>query len=173
MYRITELGREFGLSRSTLLYYDRIGLLSPTARSRADYRLYTEQERQRLESICTLRRMGLSLEDIRTLLATAPGDPAAILQRRMASLGREIRELQAKQRLLADMLKVQARGWAPVTVDKATWVGILRAAGMSEEGMDAWHQAYERQAPEAHQAFLESLGIEPGEVERIRERSRS
>jgi DNA-binding transcriptional MerR regulator len=29
MYHITQLARQFGLSRSTLLYYDRIGLLSP------------------------------------------------------------------------------------------------------------------------------------------------
>lgn len=172
MYRITELGREFGLSRSTLLYYHRIGLLKPSTRSRTDYRLYTAADRQRLEAICSLRRMGLSLEDIRALLAAGPGDPADILQRRMASLGREIRALQAKQRLLADMLKVEARGWTPVSVDKATWVGILRAAGMSDDAMDAWHRAFERQAPEAHQAFLESLGIGAEEVARLRASSR-
>jgi len=39
MFLITELARKHGLSRSTLLYYDRIGLLTPSGRSEAGYRL--------------------------------------------------------------------------------------------------------------------------------------
>ena len=65
-----------------------------------------------------------------------------------------LRLLQAKQRLLADMLQVKARGWKAAAVDKATWVAILRAAGMSEEAMDAWHREFEHRAPEAHHGFL-------------------
>lgn len=41
MYHISQLAQQFGLSRSTLLYYDRIGLLSPSARSEAGYRQYS------------------------------------------------------------------------------------------------------------------------------------
>ena len=58
MYRISQLAEQFGLSRSTLLYYDRIGLLSPSARSEAGYRQYSAADRGRLESICSLRRAG-------------------------------------------------------------------------------------------------------------------
>jgi len=47
MYRIRELAGLFGLSRSTLLYYDRIGLLSPSARSESGYRLYSAADRER------------------------------------------------------------------------------------------------------------------------------
>lgn len=172
MYRITELAQRFGLSRSTLLYYHRIGLLSPSVRTSANYRLYSEQDRERLEAICAYRQRGLAIEDIRALLAQ-PDATTTILQRRLLSLEEEIRALQAKQRLLADMLQVKARGWKAAAVDKATWVAILRAAGMSEEAMDAWHREFEHRAPEAHHGFLLSLGISEEEAAMIREFARS
>lgn len=50
-FRITELGKRFGLSRSTLLYYDRIGLLQPSGRTEAGYREYTRSDADRLERI--------------------------------------------------------------------------------------------------------------------------
>jgi DNA-binding transcriptional MerR regulator len=51
VYTIGRIARIFGLSRSTLLYYDSIGLLTPTGRSDAGYRLYSEDDRKRLERI--------------------------------------------------------------------------------------------------------------------------
>jgi MerR family transcriptional regulator, thiopeptide resistance regulator len=173
MYRISTLGQLFGLSRSTLLYYHRIGLLSPSVRTRANYRLYSEKDRARLESICTYRQAGLSMDDIRELLALESDDTTEILQRRLQSLGTEIRALQTKQRLLADMLSVKAKGWKPTVVDKAAWVEMLQNAGMSEAAMDAWHREFETRAPEAHLSFLMSLGISSEEATRIREHSRS
>ena len=71
-YSITALAREQGLSRSTLLYYHRIGLLCPGGRTEANYRCYTEQDLARLEQICTYRAAGISLEQIADLLGTPP-----------------------------------------------------------------------------------------------------
>ena len=51
MYTIGQLVKRYGLSRSTLLYYDRIGLLSASARSDANYRLYTDKDLQRMSQI--------------------------------------------------------------------------------------------------------------------------
>jgi DNA-binding transcriptional MerR regulator len=87
MYRITQLARKFGLSRSTLLYYDRIGLLSPSGRSKADYRLYSPADCERLEAICAYRRAGLTMEDICSLLSLEGDDSSAVLQRRLKLLG--------------------------------------------------------------------------------------
>jgi MerR family transcriptional regulator, thiopeptide resistance regulator len=168
MYRISELARLFGLSRSTLLYYHRLGLLPPSARDRSNYRRYSEDDRNRLETICTYRRAGLSLEDIRTLQEGSQDGISAILEHRLRELNMEVQALRAKQQLLADMLQVKARGWQVVDLDKATWVAMLRAAGMNEAAMDAWHREFELRAPEAHQAFLLSLGITEGEARQIR-----
>jgi hypothetical protein len=55
---------------------------------------------------------------------------------------------------------------------KETWVEILRASGLDEAGMENWHVEFERTSPEAHQDFLESIGIAPDEIDLIREWSR-
>jgi len=51
VYTVGVLARSVGLARSTLLYYDRIGLLPPSRRSATRYRLYGEDARSRLEAI--------------------------------------------------------------------------------------------------------------------------
>ena len=167
MERISRLAREFGLSRSTLLYYDRIGLLSPSARSEAGYRHYSAADRQRLASICSLRRAGMDLDGIRAILATAGDDSTAVLRRRLDEINAEIEALRSKQRLLAGMLKVQGEG-GPSTVNKEMFVAMLRAAGMDDAAMKKLHVEFERREPEAHHAFLLSLGITEKEALLIR-----
>jgi DNA-binding transcriptional MerR regulator/ubiquinone/menaquinone biosynthesis C-methylase UbiE len=168
MYHISQLGREFGLSRSTLLYYDRIGLLSPSARSESGYRRYGPADRVRLESICSLRRAGMDIEGIRAILATAGDDTTAVLRRRLDEIGGEIETLRTKQRLLAGMLKVQGEGGPGGTVNKEMFVAMLRAAGMDDAAMKRLHVEFERREPEAHHAFLLSLGISEKEALLIR-----
>ena len=53
MYTIGKLAKKFDLSRSTLLYYDSIGLLKPSSRTESEYRQYSEDDAARLEQICT------------------------------------------------------------------------------------------------------------------------
>ncbi len=168
MYRITQLARHFGLSRSTLLYYDQVGLLTPTGRSAAGYRLYSSDDRERLAAICNFRQAGLTIEDILRVLSMKEDADRLVLQERMRKLGEEIRILQTKQHLLAKMLRVQSLGELPVTVDKQAWVEMLRAAGMDEAAMRRWHIEFERRAPEAHHQFLLTLGISEDEALFIR-----
>lgn len=169
-WTVSQLGRCFGLSRSALLYYDRIGLLKPSGRTRAGYRCYTEADRLRLERICGFRRAGLSLAEIRTLLASAQ-PAAAILERRFHEIGAAIRGLRAQQEILSRMLTGIAAAVPPV-MNRELWVAMLRAAGMDDRAMAYWHAEFERRAPEAHRDFLRSLGIAEGEVTEIRRWSR-
>jgi len=170
---ISKLGRLFGLSRSALLYYDRIGLLKPSDRTRAGYRCYNGEDRRRLERICGFRRAGLGLEEIRMILASAGKPPAAVLERRFHEIGEEIRALKAKQGLLSRMLTGMASAKCPAAVDRDLWVEMLRAAGMDEAAMARWHAEFEQRAPEAHREFLLSLGIPEGEAQEIRTWSQS
>ena len=57
-------------------------------------------------------------------------------------------------------------------INKERWVEIMRAAGLKDEDMRNWHVQFEKMEPEAHQEFLESLGIKPDEIKKIREWSR-
>jgi DNA-binding transcriptional MerR regulator len=168
MYRIGELAALSGLSRSTLLYYDRIGLLSPSGRSEANYRRYSAADRQRLESICSLRQAGVDIKGIRTILASADDDAGAVLQRRLREIGGEIQALQTKQRMLAGMLRLKGEGGPKSTVDKEMFIEMLRAAGMDDNAMRQLHVEFERREPEAHHTFLLSLGISEKEALLIR-----
>lgn len=171
MFKITELGRTFDLSRSTLLYYDRIGLLRPSARSEAGYRLYSPNDRDRLATICSFRHAGLSIEDIRRLLSMKDDASGVVLQRRMRELGEEISILQTQQRLLGKMLQLRSLGELPVKIDKQAWIEMLSAAGMDEAAMKRWHIEFEHRAPEAHHQFLLALGISEDETFSIRRQS--
>lgn len=172
MFRITELARKYGLSRSTLLYYDQIGLLTPTGRSEAGYRLYSPIDRDKLATICSFRQAGLTIEDIRRVLSMEEDANGVVLQRRMRELGEEIRTLQTQQHLLGKMLQVKSHGELPVTVDKQAWIEMLRAAGMDEAAMRIWHTEFERRAPESHHQFLLALGISETEALFIRKLSK-
>ena len=48
----------------------------------------------------------------------------------------------------------------------------MRASGMSELDMHNWHAQFEKMEPQAHQEFLESLGISPAEIDKIHQFSR-
>ncbi len=168
-YTISKIARLFGLSRSALLYYDRIGLLSPSRRTPAGYRVYTDEDVKRLERISILRRTSLSIEDIKTILRSEDTPCADLLEKRLKEIGEDILALRAKQELLSTMLKGVASEEAPPKVNKEMWVAMLRAAGMDNQGMDRWHAEFERRAPEAHHEFLLSLGISEEEALAIRQ----
>jgi hypothetical protein len=52
--------------------------------------------------------------------------------------------------------------------NKAKWVEIMIAAGLSKEDMMKWHQKFEEMEPEEHQKFLESLEMTQDEITAIR-----
>ena len=173
MATISALARESGLSRSTLLYYDRLGLLRPAGRSRSGYRIYSPPELERLEQICLYRQMGIPLKEIRKLLDCSGGNAAIeILQKRLRNLNREIANFRKQQRYILELLKQKQLQQGVDMINKERWVDIMRAAGLSDQDMQNWHRQFEKMEPEAHQEFLESLGIKTEEIAGIREWSR-
>ena len=166
-YRIGELGRRFGLSRSTLLYYDRIGLLTPSARSDAEYRLYTANDLARLERICLYREAGLALAEIARLLGSV-GDDGVLLEKRLRAIGRELAALKSQQRLVAGMLKTVAAGGAASGLDRELWLSLQKACGVDGDALERWHREFERRAPAAHHGFLLGLGLSEKEAIQVR-----
>ena len=168
MMTIRQLGRVFGLSRATLLYYDRIGLLRPAARSDTGYRLYDEESVNQLRLIRTYKDAGLTLKEIRVLLQTDTSPGRNLLKRRILELDDNIAGLRLQQRALLAMLRNTGDDTFTSVISKQDWVGILRTSGMSEGDMDRWHAAFERNAPRAHHAFLRWLGIPEKDARKIR-----
>jgi DNA-binding transcriptional MerR regulator len=171
-YSISRLARAFGLSRSTLLYYHRIGLLMPSGRTGAGYRRYTERDHRQLGRICRFREAGLTLKEIRGVLSSGGKPGVKLLDTRMRETAANIVALKNQQRILARMLSRIASGNPSPPVDVDLWVEMLEAAGVDEKARKRWHMEFERRAPEAHDEFLRSLGIPGEEIPRIRRWSR-
>jgi hypothetical protein len=53
-------------------------------------------------------------------------------------------------------------------VNADEWVAMFREIGLDEAQMKRWHKLFEARHPDAHQAFLEWLGISPDEIARAR-----
>jgi MerR family transcriptional regulator, thiopeptide resistance regulator len=173
MITISALVNKSGLSRSALLYYDRLGLLKPSERSRSRYRLYSSADVDRLERICIFRSLGIPLGDMKKLLDAPAGNTSAeILQRRLRILDNEISDLRKQQRYILNLLKQKPLQQGVEMIDKERWIEIMQAAGFKEQDMRNWHVQFEKMEPQAHQEFLESLGIPTEEIDKIREWSR-
>jgi DNA-binding transcriptional MerR regulator len=95
-----------GLTPKTLRYYERLGLLSPAERSAGGYRVYSVSEVRRLGFIVKAKRLGLSLREIREILAIRDGGQVPcihvqhLLQRKGRDVESRIAELTALRREL-------------------------------------------------------------------------
>jgi DNA-binding transcriptional MerR regulator len=168
MLTISKLGKRFGLSRATILYYEREGLLEPASRAANGYRWYGDKEVERLTQIVGFRSYGVPVRDIRELLARN-SDQAheQILRKRFAQMETEIQDLRRQQQALLAILEQGQDSPQPAMSNKR-WSAILAAAGMSNNDMRNWHCEFEAREPQAHQEFLESLNLDTVEIERIR-----
>lgn len=169
MFTVGRLAKKHGLSRSTLLYYDRIGLLCPTGHAKGEYRQYSENDDARLARICEYRKAGITLKEIgRMLDDSAETTIAEALEERLSQLNVEMADLREQQTLVAGLLGRSDLLAEHAVMDKETWVSLLRAAGFSENDMRRWHVQFERTAPDKHDEFLRRLSIPEGEISAIR-----
>lgn len=110
LYRAKEFAELAGVSVRTLHHYDNLGLLAPTARTDAGYRLYGDADLERMEQILALRFVGLELNHIRTLLEGS-SQPLAVALLGQRNIMREAqRQLQAAIDAIDDAQKTLAFG---------------------------------------------------------------
>jgi DNA-binding transcriptional MerR regulator len=88
--RIGEVAAATGLTVRTLHHYDEIGLLRPSERSDAGYRLYSDADLRRLYRVVAFRRLGFALPEIGALLdADGASDPHALIRAQLERLDAE------------------------------------------------------------------------------------
>jgi DNA-binding transcriptional MerR regulator len=122
LLKVGELARRTGLTVRTLHHYDEIGLLAPSGRSEAGYRLYSQDDVQRLHGIQTMRQMGLALSDIGELLAGEGMAPERIIGQQIRALDQQITqatELRGRLTMLRDGLMAGAEP------DMGNWLEAL------------------------------------------------
>jgi len=173
MYTIGQLANRYALSRSALIYYDSKDLLKPSGRTHANYRVYSDDDVKKLERIILYRNAGMSLGTISKLLIQETDEVNLALEERLSSINQEIQALRDQQKVIIDIINNQGLIEKTRIVTKEKWVAMLQAAGLDEEGMKSWHIEFEKSAPEAHQDFLESIGISGSEIATIRDWSKT
>ncbi len=85
-FQIAELAEQTGFTPATLRYYEQVGLLEPPERSQAGYRLYSQHDVERVRFIGRAKRIGLSLEEIRLLVAVWAGGECGATRRQLRGL---------------------------------------------------------------------------------------
>ena len=106
--RIAELEQRTGVSRHTLRYYEKEGLLREVGRRGNNYRDYSEKAVQRVGMVRQLKALGFSLKEIREVLDALRSDSidcdqgAALMAEKKAAVDRKITELKAVSRMLGE-----------------------------------------------------------------------
>jgi DNA-binding transcriptional MerR regulator len=104
---IGELSDRLGISAHTIRYYERLGLLEPLRRTESQYRIYGEENEERLRFIQKAKKFGLSLDEIKQLIAirTEGTPPCASLKtmvkQHLDDLDCQIEEMMSLRRELA------------------------------------------------------------------------
>jgi MerR family transcriptional regulator, copper efflux regulator len=120
-YTIGEMAERSGFSASALRYYEGIGLVEPSTRTGAGYRLYDDHVLARLAFIARAKQLGCSLEEITDLVGIWDGERCGPVQKRfhdlvttrLADAERQIAELTA----LVEQLRHAAAQLAGPAID--------------------------------------------------------
>lgn len=110
---VGEVAKKMGVTVRTLQYYDKEGLLSPSAESEGGRRLYTDKDLIILHQIISLKSLGFSLDDIkhRLIPLETPTDVATALTEQADSIRDKIEQLTASltaiEQLKEEVLQIQ------------------------------------------------------------------
>lgn len=105
MMTVKEISDMTGISVRTLHYYDEIGLLRPTDKSEAGYRLYDERALERLQQILFFREFDVPLKDIKAVMENPVLDRNRILQMQRKMLMTKMKRMKHLVASIDDILK--------------------------------------------------------------------
>lgn len=103
MRTVKEISDLTGISVRTLHYYDEIGLLKPTDKSEAGYRLYDDKALETLQSILFFREFDIPLKEIKTVMENPALERNQILQMQRKML---VAKKERMERLIASIDRI-------------------------------------------------------------------
>ena len=138
-----EMEARSGVPRANIRYYEAEGLLAP-ARSGNGYRDYSEEDLRTLEKIKLLRRLGVTIEELRAL-RDGKADLSAVLDRRLTEVGGEQAALGRVERVCGDLRQT---GTTFAGLDPGKYLADLDAPALPGEGGPWWEKASASALPE-------------------------
>lgn len=112
-YTIGELAKDMDVSVRTLQYYDKEGLLTPSAKTQGGRRIYTAKDKVKLHQILSMKYLGFSLEEIKKNFMTldTPEDVINALDRQASAVREQLEELSgaldAIEKLRAEVARMR------------------------------------------------------------------
>lgn len=136
-HTVSQVARLAHVTVRTLHHYDEVGLLVPSGRSRAGYRLYSDADLARLHQILLLRELGFSLDAIAQVVDEPLAERCLALRLQRERLVAQKRRTEAALRALDRTLATMEQGASPMTTEQMF------------EGFDQFdHAQYEPEARE-------------------------
>jgi len=146
-FTVSDLARKARISVRTLHHYDELGLLAPSGRTEAGYRVYSEQDQQRLEQILFFKELSFSLEEIRRLLDDPAYDVRAALLRQRQLLVERGQQLEKWVGALDKALQAHDQGRPMTQEERQAVFGDFKPEDYEQEVQERWEHT---------EAFLES-----------------
>jgi MerR family transcriptional regulator, thiopeptide resistance regulator len=137
-YSVGQVAGATGVTVRTLHHYDEIGLLSPRERSLSGYRLYMEEDLERLLRILFYRELGFPLEDIAAILNDLEIDSATHLRRQHRMLSQRVGRLQAMVAAVEREMEAQKMGISLTPEERLEVFGDFLDQDYASEAEQKW-----------------------------------
>ena len=106
LIKIREMSLQYGISARALKYYEEMGLITSTRSEDYAYRLYDDAAVQRLEQILILRKLNISIRDIRRIFDTAGSEVVLeVLGKKVEAIDEEVSLLQELKEIVLDFIR--------------------------------------------------------------------
>ncbi|MES2406711.1 MAG: heavy metal-responsive transcriptional regulator [Pseudomonadota bacterium] len=112
MYTIGKVARQMGVSADTLRYYEKEGLIAPTSKTAAGYRLYNDNALRRIRFIKHAQQCGFTLSNINDLLklkhenSACCNDVRSVAIEKKLYLEHKIKALQQMSQALSELITI-------------------------------------------------------------------
>jgi MerR family transcriptional regulator, thiopeptide resistance regulator len=133
---VGELSRLTGITVRALHHYDEIGLVRPSQRTAAGYRLYSDGDVLRLQQVLVLRELGMPLDEIAAALDT--GDRAALLRRHRVALVEKRGQLDQMLASVDAALAMMEKGQPMTNDDMKQLFDGFDPAQYEDEARERW-----------------------------------
>ena len=106
LVKIREISVRYNVSARTLRYYEDMGLIESIRNDDYAYRLYDESAIKRLEQILILRRLNISIKDIKRIFSTAGSEVVLdVLEKKVGSIDEEVSLLHELKKIVLEFIE--------------------------------------------------------------------
>jgi DNA-binding transcriptional MerR regulator len=134
--RLAELA---GVTVRTLHHYDEIGLVRPSQRSAAGYRVYSAADAERLRQVLVYRRLGFGLREVAEMVSDPSADTVAHLRRQRELLIAQRERTDALVAAIDKELEARAMGISLTPQEQLEVFGTSKPGGeWADEAQERW-----------------------------------